>query len=330
MDHVAERGGLDEEDIGHCASAGAHIPSIKHDRHNHVTGVPRTGLTRLFTPRPVQNGARTRGARGHDDPGHRRRRLYRQPHGARAGRRRRARWSCSTICRPDFASWCPARCRSSSATTGDRELVGADHRASTASTPSSISPPRSWCRIRSRDPLGYYRNNTVNTCAPARRRDRRPACSISSSPRPPRSTAMPSTCRCARTQPTGADLALRHVEADVGDHAARRRRARTACASWCCATSTSPAPIRSCAPASRRRGATHLIKVAVRGRARQARQDRRLRHRLSDAGRHLHPRLHPRQRSRARAFGGARAICAAAAPARRSTAATATALRCSR
>ena len=32
--------------------------------------------------------------------------------------------------------------------TGDRDLVARDHRASTASTPSSISPPRSWCRIR--------------------------------------------------------------------------------------------------------------------------------------------------------------------------------------
>ena len=114
----------------------------------------------------------------------------------------------------------------------------------------------------------------------------------------------------ARGRADRADLALRHVEADVGDHAARRRRARTACASSCCATSTSPAPIRSCAPGSRRRGATHLIKVACEAALGKRAKHRRLRHRLSDAGRHLHPRLHPRQRSRARAFGGARAICA--------------------
>ena len=52
--------------------------------------------------------------------------------------------------------------------------------------------------------------------------------------------------------------------------------------------------------------ATHLIKVACEAALGKRRQDRRLRHRLSDAGRHLHPRLHPCQRSRARAFGGAR------------------------
>ena len=36
----------------------------------------------------------------------------------------------------------------------------------------------------------------------------------------------------------------------------------TGCASWCCATSTSPAPIRSCAPGNRRRPRPTLIKVA--------------------------------------------------------------------
>ena len=42
-----------------------------------------------------------------------------------------------------------------------------------------------------------------------------------------------------------------------------------------------------------------------RGRHRTARQDRRVRHRLSDAGRQLHPRFHPRQRPRAGASRGA-------------------------
>ena len=42
-----------------------------------------------------------------------------------------------------------------------------------------------------------------------------------------------------------------------------------------------------------------------RGRHRPARQDRRVRHRLSDAGRQLHPRLHPCQRPRAGPSRGA-------------------------
>ena len=46
------------------------------------------------------------------------------------------------------------------------------------------------------------------------------------------------------------------------------------------------------------KGATHLIKVAVEAALGAARRDRRFRHRLSDAGRHLHPRLYPRHRSR--------------------------------
>ena len=50
------------------------------------------------------------------------------------------------------------------------------------------------------------------------------------------------------------------------------RRARTACASSCCATSTSRAPIRSGAPGRRRSDATHLIKVAAKSAAGQARQ----------------------------------------------------------
>ncbi len=46
------------------------------------------------------------------------------------------------------------------------------------------------------------------------------------------------------------------------------------------------------------KGATHLIKVGGGDRARQARGDHRLRHRLPDAGWHLHSRLHPRRRPR--------------------------------
>ena len=78
------------------------------------------------------------------------------------------------------------------------------------------------------------------------------------------------------------------------------------------------------------KGATHLIKVAVETALGRRAQDRRLRHRLSDAGRHLHPRLHPRQRSRRARISTRSPICAAAAPRRRSIAATGAAFRCSR
>ncbi len=212
--------------------------------------------------------------------------------------------------------------------TGDRELVGADDRAARRRPPSSISPPRSWCRIRSRDPLGYYANNTMNTCALL---DTAIKAGV-------RQFIFSSTAAVygnaehgagARGCADRADLALRHLEADVGDHAARRRQgARPA--------------LRRAALFQRRRRRSETAHRPVdaardasdqgrlRGRARQARQARRVRHRLSDAGRHLRARLHPCQRSRARAFGGARAICGAAAPARRSIAATATAPRCSK
>ena len=74
---------------------------------------------------------------------------------------------------------------------------------------------------------------------------------------------------------------------------------------WRCATSTSRAPIPICAPGLQTPGATHLIKVAV-----EAALGRRERIDVygtdyDDAGRHLHPRLHPCQRSGARASRGA-------------------------
>ena len=49
-----------------------------------------------------------------------------------------------------------------------------------------------------RDPLGYYRNNTANSRALIETAVKH-GVSISSSPRPPRSTAIPSACRWART-----------------------------------------------------------------------------------------------------------------------------------
>ena len=49
-------------------------------------------------------------------------------------------------------------------------------------------------------------------------------------------------------------------------------------------------------------GATHLVKVAIETALGQRAKLDVLRNQLSDAGRHLHPRLHPCQRSGARAF----------------------------
>ena len=68
--------------------------------------------------------------------------------------------------------------------------------------------------------------------------------SISSSPRPPPSTATRGEPPVARDAPLRADVALWLVEADDRDHAARHRRSRMICATSRCAISTSPAPTR--------------------------------------------------------------------------------------
>ena len=53
---------------------------------------------------------------------------------------------------------------------------------------------------------------------------------------------------------------------------------------------------RRAAPGQIGKGSTHLIKVAVEAAVGKRDHVARLRHRLSDAGRDLHPRLYPRQR----------------------------------
>ena len=63
-----------------------------------------------------------------------------------------------------------------------------------------------------------------------------------------------------------ADLALRHLEADDRDHAARHGERASDCAMWPCAISMSPAPIRSAAAASRRRAP----RISSRSRAKTA------------------------------------------------------------
>ena len=62
------------------------------------------------------------------------------------------------------------------------------------------------------------------------------------------------------------------------------------------------------------KGATHLIKVAVETALGMRAKHGRVRHRLSDPRRHLHPRLHPRHRSRRARIPTRSPICAAAAP----------------
>ena len=147
------------------------------------------------------------------------------------------------------------------------------------------------------DPLGYYKNNTVNSRALIE-------CAVKGGVKHFifSSTAAVYGNTDARAGDRGRsarpDVALRLVQADDRDHAARReRRARA----------------RACHPAlfqrrGRRPRAAHRTihqgrdashQGRGRGRARPARQDRGVRHRLSDAGRHLRARLHPCERSRA-------------------------------
>ena len=135
--------------------------------------------------------------------------------------------------------------------TGDRELAARIlrqhdvdaimHFAASIVVPDSV-----------RDPLGYYRNNTLNTCNLL---DVAIANGVKhfifSSTAAVYGNAERVPVR--EDDPKNADLALWHLEIDVGDHAARCRSLRMGCATWCCATSMSPAPIRRGAPVSRRR-----------------------------------------------------------------------------
>ena len=134
--------------------------------------------------------------------------------------------------------------------------------------------------------------------------------SISSSPRPPRSTAI-RTRAGRRAGADHSDVALRLVQADD---------ARSCCATPRAAHGLRYAILRYFNVAGadpqhahrpdRRPGATHLIKVAVQTALGLRAEAGRVWHRLSDAGRHLHPRLHPCQRSgRARIRSRSR-ICA--------------------
>ena len=179
-----------------------------------------------------------------------------------------------------------------------------------------------------RDPLGYYRNNTVNSRALIEAAVKRGVrhfifSSTAAVYGNPERVPVREDDRTVPMSPYGSsklmtEIMLRDAGAAHGlryvDPALFQRRRRR--------------PARPHRPVDQGRDPSHQGRG--RDRARQAREDRRLRHRLSDAGRHLHPRLHPRQRSRRARIPTRSPICAAAAPRRRSIAATATAFRCSR
>ena len=135
----------------------------------------------------------------------------------RAGRR--ARQSVDRIPLPACPSAVPLRRRQHRRPRAG----GARPSRSTASRPSSISPRRSWCRIRSRDPLGYYRNNTMNTCTLLEAAVKAGVKQFIFS-----STAAvygnPTATPVREDAPTAPISPYGIVEADDGDHAARCRQ----------------------------------------------------------------------------------------------------------
>ena len=121
MDHIAERRGLDEKHVGHRSItifefSDVHIPGIKHT--GHLSGDDGAGNNRPYTA-PRYGFCPNKG-QSHDRSGHRRRRLYRQPHGARAGRRRRARRRARQSVHRLRHRLCRSRCCRSSATSATR------------------------------------------------------------------------------------------------------------------------------------------------------------------------------------------------------------------
>ena len=197
----------------------------------------------------------------HDDPRHRRRRLHRQPHRAPARRARRDASSCSTISPPAFAR------RSCHGDAGGRQ-----HRRSRARRPRCS-------REHHVDTVMHFAAHTIVPESVAESaevlrqqhlRDAHPARVLRSEAGVKHfvfsSTAavygIPAGGVAAEDIADRADQPLRHVEADERVDAARPRRGDAHCATWCCATSTSPARDPGGRIGQSTRNGTLLIKVA--------------------------------------------------------------------
>ncbi len=109
------------------------------------------------------------------------------------------RVSCSTICRPAFSSALPAPpMLPVVGDVGDQALVVAADRRPRRRRDHPFRRLDRGAGVSVRDPLGYYRNNTVNSRALIEAAVKG-GVAISSSPRPPRSMAIRRACRSPRT-----------------------------------------------------------------------------------------------------------------------------------
>ena len=262
------------------------------------------------------------------DPGHGRRRVYRQPRLQGSGARRLPARSSTTICRAGIARRC-AGGRSSRAISPTARTLAATLRGASGRRRSCISPPSpmsaSWSPSRRSITATIVGGSTV-----AARRDAR-----------------------GRGGRHRLFLDLRHLRRSRdGCRSPRRRRScrstpmarpswrssgrctgtarPTACARWRCAISTPPAPIptaRSARCTSRRRISIPLVLQAAL-RQRPAIDVYGTDYPTPDGN--ADPRLHPCPGSGRRACARARSICAPAATARRSTSGPAAAIRCAR
>ena len=244
-----------------------------------------------FTEARVRVLRTSQGPRGHDHPGDGRRRLHRQPHGARAGRRRRARRRARQPLDRLRLGGAEAGARWSSATPATSRWSQSSS-PSTGSTRSSISPPRSWCPTRS--PI---RSATTATTPPTRAA--LIECAVKGGVKQFIFSSTAAVYGNPDQVPVGEDDPLKPMspygssklmtEIMLRDAGAAHGLAHVILRYFNVAGADPAAAHR---PVDQGRDASDQGRG--RDRARPAAEDGGLRHRLSDAGRHLHPRLHPR------------------------------------
>ena len=222
--------------------------------------------------------------------------------------------SFSTIYRPDSAGRCRTRPSSSKAMSATTTSCAGCCRP-IPSTPSSISPGRSWCPNSVADPLGYYLNNTCKsrTLIASAVEAKIPHFIFSSTAAV---YGMPKENPVAEDALLDADVALRHLQAHDRAHAARHGQGahdlRYVALRYFNVAGADPLG-RSGQSTAR---ATHLIKVACEAALGERPYLEVFGTRLSHAGRHLHPRLYPRDRSRPAPISMRSAISARAERAR--------------